>query len=140
MSSNPTKWSDTLKQFVGKFSTNCLSVFDHFAGLARKGLSIVMIFAFAVLWNIEDMHSIQTNQIADINPFNWLHSKSIDCLYMRATLALNGLNILFISARLPYLLCNEIICFGLIPSNFYFKPFVFPLRDCLKSTNHDSEL
>ena len=29
-SANPTKWSNTLKQFVGKLPTNCLSVFDHF--------------------------------------------------------------------------------------------------------------
>ena len=27
-----------LKQFVGKLPTNCLSVFDHFVGLALKGL------------------------------------------------------------------------------------------------------
>ena len=33
-----TKWSNTLKQFVGNLLTNCLSVFDHFAGLALKGL------------------------------------------------------------------------------------------------------
>ena len=38
LSANPTKWSNTLKQFFGKFPTNCLSVFDHFAGLAFKGL------------------------------------------------------------------------------------------------------
>ena len=31
------KWSNTLKQFVGKLPTNCLSVFDHFSGLALKG-------------------------------------------------------------------------------------------------------
>ena len=31
---NPTKWSNTLKQFVGKMPTNFLSVFDHFVGLA----------------------------------------------------------------------------------------------------------
>ena len=37
-SANPTKWSNTLKQFVGKLPTNCLSVFDHFMGLAFKGL------------------------------------------------------------------------------------------------------
>ena len=36
-SANPTKWSNTLKQFVGKLAKNCLSVFDHFAGLALKG-------------------------------------------------------------------------------------------------------
>ena len=40
LSANSTKWSNTLKQFVGKLSTNCLSVFDHFVGLARKVLSL----------------------------------------------------------------------------------------------------
>ena len=40
LSVNPTKWSNTLKQFLGKLLTNCLSVFDHFVGLALKGLSI----------------------------------------------------------------------------------------------------
>ena len=35
---NPTKWSNTLKQFVGKLPTNCLSVFDHFMGFTLKGL------------------------------------------------------------------------------------------------------
>ena len=35
---SPTKWSNTLKQFVGKLPTNCLSVFDHFVILALKGL------------------------------------------------------------------------------------------------------
>ena len=38
LSANPTKWSNTLKQFVGNLSINCLSVLDHFVGLALKGL------------------------------------------------------------------------------------------------------
>ena len=38
LSANPTKWSSTLKQFVGNFPTNYLRVFDHFVGLALKGL------------------------------------------------------------------------------------------------------
>ena len=38
-STNPIKWSNTIKQFVDNFPTNCLSVFDHFVGLALKGLS-----------------------------------------------------------------------------------------------------
>ena len=38
LSANPTKWSNTLKQFVGKLPTNCFSVFDHFVKLALKGL------------------------------------------------------------------------------------------------------
>ena len=40
LSANFTKWSNTLKQFVGKYPTNCLSVFDRFVGLALKGLSL----------------------------------------------------------------------------------------------------
>ena len=32
------KWSNTLKQFVGKLPMNCLIVLDHFVGLARKGI------------------------------------------------------------------------------------------------------
>ena len=39
LSANPTKWSNTLKQFVGNFPTTCLIVFDHFWGLALKRLS-----------------------------------------------------------------------------------------------------
>ena len=38
LSANPTKWSNTLKQFVAKLPANCLSVFDHFMILALKGL------------------------------------------------------------------------------------------------------
>ena len=37
LSANPTKWWNTRKQFVGKLPTNCLSVFDHFMGLALEG-------------------------------------------------------------------------------------------------------
>ena len=36
LSANPTKWSNTLKKFVG----NSLSMFDHFVGLALKVHSI----------------------------------------------------------------------------------------------------
>ena len=38
LSANPRKWSNTLKQFVSCWPTNCLTVFDHFLGLALKGL------------------------------------------------------------------------------------------------------
>ena len=47
LSANPTKWSNTLKQFVGNSPTNCLSVFDHFVKLALKGL--IVIFERAIL-------------------------------------------------------------------------------------------
>ena len=39
LSANPTKWSNTLKQFVGKLPINCLSVFDHFVELALNRLA-----------------------------------------------------------------------------------------------------
>ena len=38
LSVNPTKWSNTLEQLVPNLPTNCLSVFDHFVGLALKGI------------------------------------------------------------------------------------------------------
>ena len=41
LSANPTKWSNTLKQFVRKLPTICLSVFDHFVGLTLKGSSLI---------------------------------------------------------------------------------------------------
>ena len=40
LNANP-RWSNTLKQFVGKLPTNRLSVFDHFVGLALKGLTFM---------------------------------------------------------------------------------------------------
>ena len=47
----PTKWSNTLKQFVGKLPTNCLSVFGHFVGLALKGLKYTFVlFTSLILW------------------------------------------------------------------------------------------
>ena len=44
LSSNFTKWSNTLKQFVNKLPTNCVSVFDRFVGLALKGLISILGF------------------------------------------------------------------------------------------------
>ena len=38
LSANPTKWSDTLEQIVGKLPTNCLSVFRHSVGLTLEWL------------------------------------------------------------------------------------------------------
>ena len=37
LNANTTKWSNTLKQFIGNLLTNCLSVFDHLVNLALKG-------------------------------------------------------------------------------------------------------
>ena len=43
LSAKITKCSNTLKQFVGNLPTNCLSVFDHFVGLAHKGLTSIFL-------------------------------------------------------------------------------------------------
>ena len=56
-SANPTKWSNTLKQYVGKLLTNCLSVFDHFVGLAIKnipGYGFSLTHFFLYTYRIED--------------------------------------------------------------------------------------
>ena len=48
LSANATKWSNTLKQFVGCQPTNCWSVFDQFVALALKLLrscqTSIMVF------------------------------------------------------------------------------------------------
>ena len=44
LNANFTKWSNTVKQFVGKLPTNCLTVFDHFLGLALKRLGSIISF------------------------------------------------------------------------------------------------
>ena len=41
---NPTKWSNTLKQFVGNLP-NCLSVFDNFVILALRGLMNIILMS-----------------------------------------------------------------------------------------------
>ena len=43
LSANPTKWSNTLKQLLGKLPTDCLSVSDHFVKLALKGLKLYIV-------------------------------------------------------------------------------------------------
>ena len=42
LNANLTKWSNTLKQFVGNLATNCLSVFGHFVGLALKDFGLAL--------------------------------------------------------------------------------------------------
>ena len=50
-SANFPKWSNTLKQFVGNLTTNCFSVFDHFVGLALKGLMFPLLLWPCTLWS-----------------------------------------------------------------------------------------
>ena len=44
LTTNPTKWPNTPKQFVGEQTTNYLGVFGHFMGLLVKGLIIEVKF------------------------------------------------------------------------------------------------
>ena len=48
LSANPTKWSNTLKQFVGNLPTNHLKVFVCFVGLALKGLPNSLMIHFII--------------------------------------------------------------------------------------------
>ena len=52
LSAKPTKWSNTLKQFVGNLQTNCLSVFGHCVILALKRLKVVRVFFLFVILKI----------------------------------------------------------------------------------------
>ena len=51
LSANPIKWSKTLKQLVGNLPTICLSVFDHFVGLALKEL--IVCFPKIFRWSVQ---------------------------------------------------------------------------------------
>ena len=46
LSANITKSSTTLKQFVSKLPTNCLSVLNNFVGLALTGLKTPLVGCF----------------------------------------------------------------------------------------------
>ena len=83
LSANITKWSNTLKQFVDKMPTNCLSVFDHFVGLALKGLILLHPSCFQGEWK-------ETNGMKWVNCATtklWLSCQTIhtavDSFYLR---------------------------------------------------------
>ena len=63
---NPTKWSNTLKQFVGNLPTNCLSVFNHFVGLAFKVLRLVPLI-------------LSWNNVVDSNSFRSAINQNVFC-------------------------------------------------------------
>ena len=47
LNANPTKWPNTLKQFVSKLPTNCLSVFGHFVNLALQRLTFTSLISWS---------------------------------------------------------------------------------------------
>ena len=70
LNANPTKWSNTLKQFVANLPTNCLSVFDHFAGLALKGLISYLLsypdHEMNIMHRLQDVVLQHTNLLNDV--------------------------------------------------------------------------
>ena len=60
LSANFTKWLKTLKQFVGKLPSNCLSVFDHFVGLVLQGLSNLDVITQKNLFQMNLLTSVKT--------------------------------------------------------------------------------
>ena len=61
LSANPTKWPDTLKQFVGNLPTNCVSVFDHFVKLKLKGLTVIRVALGNTFWNMHERPVVLLN-------------------------------------------------------------------------------
>ena len=59
-STNPSKWSNTLKQFVSKLPTNCSSVFDHFVRWAFKGLKNLTV---QYIWTIKKQFLFVLNSL-----------------------------------------------------------------------------
>ena len=73
LSANPTRWSNTLKQFVSNLRTNYLSAFNHFVKLAFTGLKRSSKKMTLSLYNIETPihHTCAVvNGIYDISPEN----------------------------------------------------------------------
>ena len=58
LNANPKKWSNTLKQLNGKLLTNCLSVFNHFVGLALEGLILSHLINMQLTLNVIEGYRI----------------------------------------------------------------------------------
>ena len=56
ISPNPTKWSNTLKQFVSSLAMKCVSVFYHFMRFWLKGLTTLIAFHICGLRRTQDPH------------------------------------------------------------------------------------
>ena len=56
LSANPTKWSNTLKQFICKLQTNCLSVFEQIGGFIFTKSHVFLEFKVWVSIDYFEMH------------------------------------------------------------------------------------
>ena len=93
-SASLTKGSNTFKQIVGSFPKNCLSVFDHFVGLALKGLTqfvpMLPLFQYVqVLYSIwcRIMENLLRNNFTrDLSPISCHWSLSIPAENLKKTI------------------------------------------------------
>ena len=74
LSVNPTKWLNTLKQFVDFCRRICLSVFDHLVGFALKGLIYASGFHLQItsLWP-----RMCNNDYSKIEIFPWFFQQNL---------------------------------------------------------------
>ena len=73
LNTNPKKWSNTLKQFVGNLPTNCLSVFDHFVKLALKGLTLPI--------DVYSARNVRKNFVPTIKLLSYLVRNNMETYY-----------------------------------------------------------
>ena len=72
METNPRKWSNTLKQFVGKLPTICFSGFDHFVGLTLKGLRLFRKIVLVPLVVLLSLVTVKESKNSDFElPLLW---------------------------------------------------------------------
>ena len=127
LSANPTKWSNTIKQFVGKLQTNCLSLFDHFVGLALKGLILMLIFAreWIIFWRFNVFISSSNSELSFSAPFSAI---SIPCSMSNFSLYLIDL----FTAALNSFSCNFCFSWSALtvsaPSIVYWRTYFFRLK------------
>ena len=91
---NITKWSHTLKQFVGNLPTNCLSVFDHFVITALKGLGMIWVSSivtalYFIIKIFGERKQSENNKVDKVNKRadqNLFHHLAIFVCYSRGIL------------------------------------------------------
>ena len=92
LSTNFRKWSNALKQFVGKLPTNCLSVFGHFVNLALKGLRSAFYKVFKKLIYRSSLDVFQKDSEVDYN-FSKDASQVVAALIKKKSVTLKFLKI-----------------------------------------------
>ena len=91
LSAKLTKWLNTLKQFVGKLPTNCLSVFGHFMRLVLKGLIVWPVYGNQILiyLNISIFYLCSQCSRSKFNFLFQLSSYATKKVFLKISLAIN---------------------------------------------------